>query len=130
MCAFDTGTPYHCFTPLEHPPRFGSFYVRAPAASRGITAAVPICRALAGSDFSYATKDGGKNSASFYGEAPKGGSFFRDAADAAKDTVKDVEGMFKVGIRQMPQGCLFSWITPSTSATMLFSLKVLMCGDS
>eukprot|EP00752_Nemacystus_decipiens_P001680 g1630.t1 len=46
-------------------------------------------------DFSYATRDGGKNSASFYGEAPKGGSFFRDAADAAKDTVKDVEGMFK-----------------------------------
>lgn len=52
---------------------------------------------FASSDFSYTTGDGGKNSASFYGEAPKGGSFFKDA-DAAKDTVKDVEGMFKVGI--------------------------------
>lgn len=61
----------------------------------------PTSRAFAASDFSYATQDGGKDSASFYGEPPKGGSFFRDAADAAKDTVKDVEGIFKV--RERPR---------------------------
>lgn len=51
--------------------------------------------------FSYATRDGGKDSASFYGEAPKGGgSIFRDVAGAVKGAVKDtlseVEGMFEV----------------------------------
>ncbi|CAM9557932.1 unnamed protein product [Pylaiella littoralis] len=46
-------------------------------------------------DFTFATRDGGSNSASFRGEAPKGGTLFRGAADAARDTVKDVEDKFK-----------------------------------
>jgi len=51
--------------------------------------------------FSHATRDGGKDSASFYGEAPKGGgTIFRDVAGAVKgavrDTLDEVEGLFKV----------------------------------
>ncbi len=46
--------------------------------------------------FSYATRDGGKDSASFYGEAPKGGgSMFRGVAGALKDTVGAVKGTVK-----------------------------------
>ncbi|CAN0348392.1 unnamed protein product [Ectocarpus sp. 6 AP-2014] len=45
--------------------------------------------------FTYATKDGGSDSASFYGEAPKGGSFLREIADSFRDTVKDTEEKFK-----------------------------------
>lgn len=76
----------------------------------------------AAADFSYATRDGGKNSASFYGEAPRGGSFFRNAADAAKDTVKDVEGIFnKVKGRMQydrdaPMGMVFNWRPVQASA--------------
>ncbi|CAB1097423.1 unnamed protein product [Ectocarpus sp. CCAP 1310/34] len=41
--------------------------------------------------FTYATKDGGSDSASFYGEAPKGGSFLREIADSFRNIVKDTE---------------------------------------
>lgn len=39
------------------------------------------------SGFTYATRDGGDESASFYGTAPKGGALLRDAADCAKEAV-------------------------------------------
>lgn len=59
--------------------------------------------------FTYATKDGGSDSASFYGEAPKGGSFFRDIADSVRDTIKDVEENCKVGKEPVPLALLTFW---------------------